>query len=256
MPGTASCIVLVFMMAMVALGTAAWAQAPDPAEAMKAADLAMYPPSFSMRVTITTERPGRVDAVMELEVAHKADVGSLMEILSPSRSKGTRFLQTEGALWMYSPRAGSRTPIRLSPRESFQGSVFSNNDMGDSTWANDYKATLDGSVTIQHPDFGSVDTWVVVGTALRRDVPYGAIRMYLRKDGLLPLRIEYDAKSGLKLKVMELSGFATVAGRMRPGRMVMSAADGTGERSTVTIADLRERHDLPGTMFNQAWLTR
>jgi hypothetical protein len=70
------------------------------------------------------------------------------------------------------------------------------------------------------------------------------------------LRIEYDSKSGLKLKVMEISDFAMVAGRLRPRRMVMSAADGTGERSAVAITDLRERNDLPDAMFNQAWLTK
>ena len=96
-----------------------------------------------------------------------------MEMLSPTRSRGIRFLQTEGALWMYSPRSGSRLPLRLSPRESFQGSVFSNNDVGDSTWSNDYEASLAGSTTLDSPDFGKVEVWIVSGKALRRDVPYG-----------------------------------------------------------------------------------
>ena len=73
---------------------------------------------------------------------------------------------------------------------------------------------------------------------------------------MLPLKIEYDAKSGLLLKTMELSDYATVAGRLRPRRMVMTTADGTGERSVVVITGLRERNDLPDAMFNQAWLTR
>ena len=169
-----------------------------------------------------------------------------MEMLSPARSKGTRFLQTQGALWMYSPLSGSRTTLRLSPRESFQGSVFSNNDMSDTTWSNDYAAGLLGSASVDHPDFGRVEAWVISGKALRRDVPDGEIRLYLRKDGLLPLRVEYYAKSGLLLKTMELSDYALTAGRLRPRRMVMTAADGTGERSTVLIGDLREKTDLPG----------
>ncbi len=193
---------------------------------------------------------------MELRIAHKAALGSFIELLAPSRSKGTRFLQTGAALYMYSPAAGSRTPLRLSPRESFQGSAFSNHDVGESSWANDYEASLAGSGSVDSPDYGKVEAWIVIGKALRRDVPYGEIRLYMKKGDLLPLKIEYFAKSGLPLKTMELSGYATVAGRPRPSRMTMTAADGTGERSVVVEKDLQERNDLPDAMFNQSWLTR
>jgi hypothetical protein len=223
---------------------------------MKAADEVMYPTSFSMSATITTEKPGREPTVMEIQVSHKAGKGSFMELLSPARSKGTRFLQTFSALWMYSPRSGSRTPLRLSPRESFQGSVFSNNDVGDTTWSNDYEPGLAGSATIEHPDYGRIEAWIVTGKALRRDVPYGSIKIYIRKFDQVPLKVEYFAKSGLLLKSMELSDYTLSAGRQRPHRMVMTAADGTGERSTVLVHDLLERDDLPDSMFNQAWLVR
>ncbi|MGO8695042.1 MAG: outer membrane lipoprotein-sorting protein [Rectinemataceae bacterium] len=249
-------LLLAAALAAASCGAAVHAELPDAQEAMRTADAIMYPASFSMNVTIATERRGRVESSMEMDVAHREGMGSFLELLSPPRSKGTRFLQTQGALWMYSPQSGSRATLRLSPRESFQGSVFSNNDMSDTTWANDYAAGLLGSASVDSPDFGHVETWLISGKALRRDVPYGEIRLYLRKDGLLPLRVEYYAKSGLLLKTMELSDYALSAGRLRPRRMVMTAADGTGERSTVRIRDLRERTDLPAAMFNQAWLVR
>jgi outer membrane lipoprotein-sorting protein len=244
------------VLAAVAASALARAEGPNPAAAIRMADEVMYPPSFSMTVTIATERPGQVPSSMEMEVSHKAGRGSFIELLAPSRSKGTRFLQTGSALWMYSPKAGSRTPIRLSPRESFQGSAFSNNDVGDSSWANDYDASLAGSGLVDSHDFGKIEAWIVTGKALRRDVPYGEIRIYMKKEDLLPLRIEYFAKSGLPLKTMDLSDYAKTAGRLRPRRLVMTTADGTGERSVVVLDDLREREDLPDAMFNQSWLTR
>ncbi|HUW69360.1 MAG TPA: outer membrane lipoprotein-sorting protein [bacterium] len=234
----------------------AYGDGPDAGAMMRLADETMYPPSFSMTATITTERPGRADSTMTLEIFHKANIGSFMEVSAPARMKGTRFLQTDEALYMYSPRAGSRSSLRLSPRESFQGSVFSNNDVGDSTWANDYEPAIEGTETIDHPEFGRVEVWVLSGTALRRDVPYGSIRIYLSKDRLLPLRLEYFAKSGLLLKTMVLSGYSSVAGRLRPSRLVMTEENGAGERSIVVIGDLVSRSDLPDAMFNQAWLTK
>jgi len=240
----------------LAVPTHLMAEGPDPRAVIKAADEAMYPPSFSVSMAMTTEGQGRSPSVMELDVIHKDAKGTFMELLSPARSRGLRFLQAEGSLWMYSPRAGSRSPIRLSPRDSFQGSALSNNDVGDTTWANDYDSSLVGQATLDVPGLGKVEAWIVVGKALRRDVPYGEIRIYSRKEDLLPLKVEYFAKSGLALKTMLLSDFGQAAGRLRPRRMEMTMDDGTGERTVVDLRDLRAREDLPDSMFNQAWLAR
>jgi len=243
-------------LALVAAVALALAEEIDPAAALKAADAIMYPPSFSLTLSVTTEKPGRSAMSMEIEVSHKDGAGSFMEILSPARTKGTRILQTGDALWMFSPKSGSRSALRLSPRESFQGSALSNNDVGDSSWSNDYLTSLEGTEKVASADFGEVEAWKIVGKAARKDVPYGEVRIFLRKGDFLPLRVEYFAKSGLPLKTMELSGYAAAAGRLRPHRMVVSMDDGTGERSVVDIRGLRTREDLPDAMFNQSWLTR
>ena len=96
---------------------------------------------------------------------------------------------------------------------------------------NDYEPSIKGSALVDSADFGKVEAWILSGKALRRDVPYGEIRMYLKKDDLLPLKIEYFAKSGLPLKTMEFSDYAKAAGRLRPSRMAMVMADGSGESS-------------------------
>ena len=243
-------------LAFIAPAALVGAQDIDPAAALKAADAIMYPPSFSLILSVRTEKPGKEATSMELSVSHKDGVGSFMEILSPARTKGTRFLQTDEALWMFSPRSGSRSALRLSPRESFQGSALSNNDVGDSSWSNDYLTSLAGTEKARSADFGEVEAWKIVGKAARKDVPYGEVRLYLRKGDLLPLRIEYFAKSGLPLKTMELSGYRAAAGRLRPHRMTVTMDDGTGQRSVVDIRELRARDDLPDAMFNQSWLTR
>lgn len=232
------------------------AGAPDPEAALRAADASLYPASYTMRLGVETKRPGKEDSSLLLDVAHKEGKGTFMEILEPARSKGTRFLVAPDSLWMWSPRAGSRSPLRLSPRESFQGSAFSNGDVGESSWAEDYRAGIAGEAAVEVQGLGKVPAWIVEGKALRRDVAYGAIRLWLRKGDLLPLRVEYDAKSGLHVKTMELSDFAVVAGRLRPQSFTMIEEGPGGSRSLVRISELRERNDLPDSMFNQTWLVR
>ena len=230
--------------------------APDAALVLKSADSALYPDNYSMKVSIDTDRPGRQPTSLVLDVSHKLGDGTFMEILSPTRSKGIRFLISADSLWMFSPRAGSRSPLRLSPRESFQGSAFSNSDVGDSTWAEDYSASVVASSTIDTPALGSVESWEIEGKALRPTVAYGAMRLWVRKGDLLPLRVEYDAKSGLHVKTMVLSDFAVVAGRLRPRKILMTEEGPGGAESLVTISELRSRDDLPDAMFNQSWLVR
>ncbi|WP_394706901.1 outer membrane lipoprotein-sorting protein [Marispirochaeta sp.] len=56
---------------------------------------------------------------------------------------------------MYNPKSNSSRPLRLSPEQSFQGTVFSNNDVSDQQYTDDYKASLAGEEPLEHPDFGS-----------------------------------------------------------------------------------------------------
>jgi len=104
--------------------TAAFGEGPDPRAALKNADEVMYPPSFSMSATMSTEKPEQDPAIMGMEVSNKEGLGSFIELVSPPRSKGIRFLQTKSALYMCSPKAGSRTSIRLSPARPSKGAPF------------------------------------------------------------------------------------------------------------------------------------
>lgn len=217
---------------------------------------ALYPDSFSMKVTLETHRPDRRDSSMTMESYHKEGVGTFIEVTAPARSRGMRFLQKEESLWMYNPRSGARRAIRLSPRESFQGSVFSNNDVGDPTYTDDYSAAYRDGETIDHPDLGSVECHVIVGEAKHEEAAYGRIVAWIRTSDLAPVRMELYAKSGLLFKKMTLSQFRRMAGRERPALMRMDSMVQENTYSTVSIEAMEARTDLEDRMFTQASLTR
>ncbi len=232
------------------------AEVPEGDEILRAMEETLFPDSYSMTMEMTTEEPGKKLREMTLESLYRRGTGTFMEIQSPRRSKGTRFLEKEDTLWMYIPRSNSRSAIRLSPRDSFQGSTFANDDIGDSSYTDDYEASLEGGEVMDHPDLGKADCWVISITPKRKEAAYGRIRAWVTKERMIPLRMEYHVRSGLKTKVMDLFDIEQAAGRLRPLRMEMRSLDQEGKVSVVRISEMEKRENLPDRIFTRRYLTR
>jgi len=229
---------------------------PDGQKLLAQIDAIRFPVSFFMRATLTTVSPGESDKVMVLDNTHKEGFGSFLEIQAPARSKGTKMLTKEGTLWMYNPKAGSSRPLRLAPRDSFQGSSFSNSDVSKTSFTEDYKGITEGEDTVDTKEFGTVKAWRLRAEATSPEASYGKIIMWVRQGDLLPLKFDYYAKSGLLFRQMVLSGYKTLAGRLRATHMEMTSLDKKGTISVFTINSMEIRTDIPDSLFNLTNLTR
>lgn len=225
-------------------------------ELLEKAERVIAPEKYYSKVSLHTEKPGERDKTMVMETYYKRGTGTYIEVIEPARSKGMRFLQKEENLWMFNPRSNSRRAIRLSPRESFQGSIFSNSDVGDPQYTDDYDTVYGEEEIINHPDGGETPCFVLIGTAKHPKAPYGKIKMWVEKETLIPLEIEYYAKSGLLFKKMTLSDIKQLAGRERPTRFRMESLEQKGAYSTMIIETMELRDDIPARMFSQHALTR
>jgi len=225
-------------------------------ELLKRAEDALYPNDFYMEVEMNTHKPDRRDSTMVFDSYYREDAGTFMEVTAPPRSRGMRFLQKGDDLWMYNPRSNSRRAIRLSPRDSFQASAFSNNDVGDYNYSDDYDVNVAGRESLDHPDLGAVQTIKLELTAKGETSTYGRIVMWIRESDDIPLKMEYYAKSGLLFKRMLLSQITDLAGRQRPSLMRMESLEQEDFYSTVKITEMEVRDNLPDRYFSQANLTR
>jgi hypothetical protein len=72
---------------------------------------------------------------------------------------------------------------------------------------------------------------------------------------LVPLRMEYYARSGLLFKRMDLSKIRPFGGITRPSVMRMESLEKKGTITTLTIESMQAK-DVPLTVFNKNWLTR
>jgi len=232
------------------------AQTLSAQQILRQADQSVYPDQFRMKATLTTTRSGSVETKMQMRVEYERGTGTRIELLSPPRSRGIRFLQKANDLWMFNPRAGTGQAIRLSPRASFQGSVFSNRDVGDPQYATDYDVKIVGTVTLKHPDLGDVKAILLEGTAKNERVAYSKVKIWVRAEDHLMLQAEYYAKSGLLFKRAVFGRLQQMAGRLRPTLMRMTSMDAKNKESDLSIESLEANPNLSNAIFTLSALTR
>ncbi|MBN2735682.1 MAG: outer membrane lipoprotein-sorting protein [Spirochaetales bacterium] len=233
-----------------------FAQDNQSSDLLNAFEEAMYPDNFFQKVIIETWEKNTLRQELEIDSYYKNGMGTLMTIESDGRSKGIRFLEKDDNLWMYNPKTATRKPVRLSPRDSFQGSLFSNNDIGDSRYSDDYESKLVGHGNINHPDLGTIDCYEIEAKAKSKDSTYDTIKLWGQTGTNLPIRIQYFTKSGLLFKELEFFEFKTLAGRKRASRLVMNSKETEGSRSVVKILEMEEKNDIPDSYFTEAYLKK
>ena len=242
---------VVVLAALTALALpASAADLPDGQKMLAEVDAIRFPDSFTMRVTLTTVSPGEADKVMTMENTHKVGFGTFLEIQAPARSKGTKMLTQEGTLWMFNPKSGSTKPLRLAPRDSFQGSSFSNSDVSKTSFTEDYSGTTEAEETLDTAEFGTVKAWRLRADATNPEASYGKIVMWVRQGDLLPLKFDYYAKSGLLFRQMVLSEYKQLAGRVRATRMEMTSLDKKGTKSILHIEAMEMKDSIPDSLYN------
>lgn len=216
----------------------------------------IFPGSYEAAMEMETFRPGKPTKNLSFTILAKENLGSLMEITAPSRSKGITFLQKENTLLMYSPRSGSRKAIRLSAQDSFQGSLFANSDVSDSTYSDDYTAHIIGNQILNHPNLGNVETILLEGIASHDKAPYGKIEVWALAETLIPVKFNYYSKSGLLFRIMVLSNIQEIGGALRPTLMHMEAIPEPGSWTEVKITKIEPKNNLSDALFTEANLTR
>jgi outer membrane lipoprotein-sorting protein len=242
--------------AVLAAASVSGQDLPDGKKLLAQIDEIRFPENFFMKVTLTTVSPGEADKVMALDNTHKKAFGSFLEIQAPARSKGTKMLTQEGTLWMFNPKSGSTKPLRLAPRDSFQGSSFSNSDVSKTSFVEDYAGTTEGEETLETAEFGTVKAWRLRADATNPEASYGHIVMWVREGDLLPIKFDYYAKSGLLFRQMVLSEYKVLAGRLRATKMEMTSLDKKGTKTVLHIDQMEVRNSIPDSLYNLTNLTK
>jgi len=167
---------------------------------------------------------------MKARVEYSKGVGTRMEFEEPTRDRGKRVLMSGFSMWMSSPSVSK--PVRLSGKDAFMGTSFTNDDVMNMDKSDDYESLVASS------DEGG---WNVVMTARSSSLPYSKIEARIGPD-YLPLSMTYFARSGKESKKVTFSGVKDFGGRLRPSVMTIVDLMKPGDSSSVIFEDIREEY--------------
>jgi outer membrane lipoprotein-sorting protein len=242
LPARAACVLL---LALVALPVAAQ---PSAHEILRRADETRFPAEgVQASVQVRTTENGRATEERSYRILSKGNENTLVLTLEPASDRGQILLMKGRDLWLYLPRVSQ--PVRLSFAQRLTGQV-ANGDIARANFSGDYTPKLVGTDRL-----GSEALYVLELTAVDRRVTYHRVRYWVRQQDFRPYKAEFYSLSNRLLKTCRYEQYKTLAGRMRPSRLVLVDALNKGVESTMDYSDMKLRQ-LPDEIFTKEYLRR
>ena len=226
------------------------AAAPSAEEILRRADRAVLGEAAAYTIEMTVTRPRKADRVVRMKGWKKGNALGLVRYTEPAKERGTAYLRNGANTWLYLPNA--EKVVRVGAKQNFGGGDFSNADVFRLSLVDDYVATLAGEEPCDgHP------CHVLELKAKDRSIAYDRVRYWVRADGTFyPVRAEYFAISGKRLKWLAASDVARLGSRPRPTRLVMESALEQGARTTIRFLAIEDGVTLDDRMFTPSALER
>lgn len=242
----------VFMLSMSG-GVVAQDAKPEPAqvqamEILQNADLIRFPrEGFQVDISITTRRADQSTEARKYQVLSRGNDRTVVIVTEPASERGQTMLMSGRDLWVFLPSVSQ--PVRLSLAQRLTGLV-ANGDLARANFAGDYTPKLLRSEVIDGEDHHVLEL-----TAVDRSVTYQRVLYWVKKKNAYPHRAEFYSLSGRLLKSCKYENFKTMAGGVRPTRLVMDDALRAGEQSVLEY-DAMKLRELPDKLFTKEYLKK
>lgn len=248
-------LLLATLIAMLNVAPLAKAQAKPNAgqevsaqDILKYADLVRFPPEgFEVSIHIRTTQQGSLKEERTLKVLSKGNENTVAMTVEPASERGQILLMKGRDLWFFLPKVSQ--PIRLSLAQRLVGQV-SNGDIARANLAGDYTPTLVAMETV-----GNDRLYVLDLIAVDRGVTYQRVRYWVKQSSYWPQKAEFYSLSNRLLKTCSYEEFRTLAGNVRPTKLVMVDALKKNEESTLEYSNMKLR-ELPDRIFTKEYLRR
>ena len=233
------------LLALLTMCLALPALAADPTveELLKKYDAIMGPESFETETTMSATREDGSVRTYEMKFLKKDADKFRVWFGAPASVKGQEMLRNGESLWVYLPNLKRAT--RIASRDNFQGGDFNNADVLRVNYAADYTGTI---VASDLPE-----TWLLQLKAKNPDTAYDAIKLYIRKSDLQPLRGQYFGTSGQMIRSAEFSDHKEFEkGYTRPARVVMKNELVKARKSEMVMKSVKLNVSPPAQRFTQS----
>jgi hypothetical protein len=202
---------------------------PTGAEILRRMDEAMAFRECEMAIVMEDRKASGQSRSLSARILWAKGAGSLVAFTDPPREKGKRVLMIADSMWMGVP--GVSRPVRLSGKDAFMGSSFTNDDLMNFDREDDYAASA-----APRPEGG----WILELTAKSRNLPYPRVTVAVGSD-CLPLEQRMYLLSGELSKTLTFSEPRDFGGKRRPALLRVEDAMTRGASTTVRFESIVER---------------
>ena len=219
----------------------------DAKELVRMADQKMKGNSSYAEITIITVRK-TYTREMDVRVFTKGNDYALIEIMSPAKDKGVKFLRRNKEVWNWIPSI-ERT-IKLPPsmmNQSWMGTDFTNDDLvKEASILEDYTHRLVGKSIVD----GRSCNQIILQPLPSSAVVWGKIMLYIDEKEHVILMANYYDEDGQLVNKMIASELKMFSGRLLPSRMEMTPAEKPENKTILTYHDLKFDVSLTDDLFS------
>ncbi|HYS04847.1 MAG TPA: outer membrane lipoprotein-sorting protein [Candidatus Dormibacteraeota bacterium] len=196
--------------------------------------------AYRFDMTITTSHPGQTDVVSSFLVYTNGRQQTLAYQSAPEAFAGRRMLMLERDAWLYLPGASDALHIFL--RNVVTGEVASG-DIARTDLSRQYTAAL-----LREEDLDGTACYLLDLAARSPATTYSRILYWVSRKRFHPLKAEFYAVSGRRMKTGRFDEYREGLGDLRPTRLVLEDAGDAGYRSMMVFRNFR-RVRLPDSLF-------
>lgn len=216
---------------------------------MSKVDELMNSNSSKYLADITVVRPEKDNRTSRIQVYIRGTDRVLVRYLAPVQEKGQGYLRLGDDSWLYLPNANKS--IRVSGRQSMQGSDLSNDDILKIKLTQDYSAKLIGTEF-----YDGESNYLLDLTAKNSAVTYGKMKYWVRQSDFIPTKTEYYAFSGKLLKTMTYGQIMEIGGKVRPTKMEIFSELRKGYSTVFSILEADYTVENPESIFTKIYLEK
>jgi len=213
--------------------------------------------STRSRMIITAKNGTVTERVMD-QYSKKDEKGNPRAVIvfqDPASVRGSRFLTIENPgkekdQWIFLPSLGKIRRIAASEGSgSFMGSDFSYDDIS----SMDRKTDQDNHKILRTEKFNGKDCYVIESSSKDANYQYSKMIQWIDLTSLVIYKIELYDRRGTQVKLLEITEYREVQGRLAPYVTKMTTlADGTS--TSINVVNLKYDDPIPEGVFTTRFL--
>jgi outer membrane lipoprotein-sorting protein len=202
---------------------------------------------YETDVKIVSYKPNRPDHASRYTVFIKGKDKTIVKTTEPEIERGQALLMRENDFWAFFPEVSK--PVRISLQQRLNGDV-ANGDIARTNFSGDYSSTINRKETISGKEF-----YVLELVSLKDSTTYGKVVLWVMAENFWPVKAEFYAISGRFLKTCSYENYKTMAGKLRPSKLVLKDAVVKGQYSTIEYSDMTLM-EIPEKNFTKEYLNK